>query len=216
MGKKGKERKTETSSPLTTLIVALISSTIFFLIGVVVGKEYAIREGLAPTAEKVETAYGEKAEHVVPDTSDTGEGKDQEKVDITFYDQLTKVGDQELSRGGAEVYPDAVKKKNRSVIPKRQRQTPPSLPNASREKEGDYALQVAAFRDKKRALSMAEALKGAGYTPHILRVTIPGRSGTYYRVWVGFFSSIAEAERAKRKLLRETSLRISKATIVKR
>jgi len=221
MGKKKQESKTKSGSPTTTLIVALISSTLFFLLGVMVGREYTIREGMAPVREKVEQTYPFDSAPVPQETPEAKEEKGQKKVDITFYDQLVKEGDRELNREPVErkAFNPAEKKPKPSsehpikVEKKAETAVPQKTVAVSR---GDYALQVAAFRDKSRALRMIRILGKEGFPTHIMRVSIPGREGIYYRVWVGYYRSLSEAATARRRLMQQRTIRISRAIIIKR
>ncbi|RTZ94122.1 MAG: hypothetical protein DSY91_00810 [Deltaproteobacteria bacterium] len=218
MGKKKQETKPKSGSPLTTLIVALISSIVFFLIGVEVGKEYAIREGIAPIREEVKAPLPVES---VPPPKGPGEKGKQEEVDINFYDQLMKEGDQELNMNPeAEQKQAPNRKKAKSASKPKEGKQKKEKPGPSKksvaESNGAYALQVAAFRERDRAVRMANMLREKGFTPHILKVSIPGKPGHYYRIWVGYYPNITEAAKARRLLLRNHALRISRATIVKR
>ena len=216
MGKKKEEKKQKTGSPTTTLIVALISSIIFFLIGVEVGKEYAIREGIAPVVEHVKQPL--PGESIIP-PQENGKEKTQEKVDINFYEQLMKEGDQELNEEPeGKKKQTAVKKKNDKSPKKEEKAAKKAEPSKRKTaaSQGAYALQVAAFKEKSRALRMAEMLRKEGFTPHIIPVSIPGKPGTYYRIWVGYYRNLTEASQARRRMIQNHTLRISRATIVKR
>lgn len=202
---------------MTTLIVTLVSSTLFFLLGVMVGREYAIRGGMATVKGNVEQAY--PIESVPPSQKAGGKGK--EKVDITFYDQLMKNDDEELNRGVVEEKaPEKTEKKakpaSESSVNHKKKGKEPAPRKAIPSGKGNYALQVASFRDKKRALRLAQILRKEGYTTHIIRVSIPGRVGSYYRVWVGYYRNLTDAASDRRRLLRQTATRIRKAIIVKR
>ena len=211
---------------MTTLIVALISSTLFFLLGVMVGKEYAIREGLVTVRGNVEKQLplppSESREVAGGHT-----GKQQEKVDITFYDQLMKEGDQELNREiveDEEKKPPPVSKAEKKTKTREKRESKPATEKheAARPRResgfstGDYALQVAAFRDRSHAVQMVRILKREGFRAHLLRGVLPGGAGTFYRVWVGYYRNISDAVRARSRLLHLGSVKISKAMIIKR
>ena len=200
---------------MTTLIVALVSSTIFFLLGVMVGREYTIREGLAPMKDHRETAYVTQPNMTLPEASENKGNEVQDKVDINFYDQLVKEGDQELNREASEeISKPHQKNKPKSSEKKKVRKAESKSRGIA--SKGRYALQVAAFRDRKLAEHLAHSLRKEGFSPHILRVTIPGKPGSFYRVWVGYYSNLTEAAQAKRHILKNPVLKISRATIVKR
>ncbi len=224
MGKKKKqEQKTKSLPTATTLIVALVSSTLFFLLGVMVGREYAIREGLVPVTEK--TAESPQASTPpLPNEAAGGKTKGTEKVNITFYDQLMKSGDQELNQEIAEsrkagkpgpAQHKAAPKKHEKAKPRPEENPaqPPRQEPASGT--GDYALQVAAFQNRDNALKMVRALQREGFHAHLLRGASPTH-GTFYRVWVGYYKNISEASRARHALLQQKGTKITRVIIVKR
>ncbi len=212
---------------MTTLIIALVSSTLFFLLGVMVGREYAIREGMVTIRETVE-----KQTSSIPPPPESREGgpghsgKGQEKVDITFYDQLMKEGDRELNHQIAESE-EARKKSSRPSAEKREKKPekaksrpekrePPRPQRVSGSRTGAYALQVAAFRDRGHALQMVRILRRQGFNAHLLKGALPGGGGVFYRVWVGYYRALPDAVHARSMLLRQHAIRIPKALIVKR
>ena len=214
---------------MTTLIVALVSSTLFFLLGVMVGREYTIRgERIVPSENQV------KGSSMIPSSSGTmgrsglKEGKGQKKVDITFYDQLMRERDQELNREvvkgegagnkGKKCSRSTIKKahKGEEAVQKQERREPSPLVKVRTSNSGSYALQVAAFRHKTFAKEMARKLQEQGFPVHILRGSSPGGPRYFYRVWVGYFQNLSEAMRARTSLLKRKSLRISRVIIIKR
>ncbi len=207
---------------MTTLIVALVSSTLFFLLGVMVGREYAIREGIVAVKENVR-ASSLKLSPEAQEGPEAKEGKGQGKVDITFYDQLMKEGDQELNREivkkeaqRGEKRPGPVangSEKTREKAKEKEAAAPRKVVPVS---SGDYALQVAAFRDRNRALRMVQMLGRQGFKAHIMRVLRPGKGGVFYRVWVGYYRDLSEAARARRALMQQNAVKITRAIIVKR
>jgi len=210
---------------MTTLIIALISSTLFFLLGVMIGREYAIREGMVTVRGSME-----KQTSSVPPGPEGREGhrghpgKDQEKVDITFYDQLMKEGDQELNHQIAKneedreksSRPAAEKREKEKTKPRPEKQEPPRPKKAGGSRTGDYALQVAAFRDRGHALQMVRVLKRQGFNAHLLKGALPGGGGTFYRVWVGYYRTLPDAVHARAMLRRQHAIKIPKALIIKR
>jgi len=76
-----------------------------------------------------------------------------------------------------------------------------SLPKAQKEqkkhlsvaKGKKFAIQVASFRKKKRALEFVESLKKDNYLAYIVAKNL-GDKGTWYRVRIGNFSSKSDAD----------------------
>ncbi len=223
MGKKRKpEKKSKSGSPETTLIVALVSSILFFLLGVMVGKEYAIREGSVAVSTRSGTL---PPVPTAPPSPEATKDKGGRKVDITFYDQLMKSGDVELNRrinGGRKsktkpaVPRPPVKKPHEKAGSSTGEPSTPSLKKVTSTSEGDYALQVAAFRNRELALKMVRALEREGFHAHLLKGTFPNRGGTFYRVWVGYYRNLDAAAHARRTLLQLKRVKITRAILVKR
>jgi cell division septation protein DedD len=62
-------------------------------------------------------------------------------------------------------------------------------------RSGEWVIQVAVVLQKSRAGSMVNSLKRKGFAAYYKQVTNPGKlTGTYYRVRVGYFSKMREAE----------------------
>ena len=58
-----------------------------------------------------------------------------------------------------------------------------------------YTLQVASFKSSKEAERYAQFFREKGYRAQVLKVNLP-RKGTWYRVYVGRFSTLSEAKKA--------------------
>jgi len=217
MVKKKSSPLSRPGSPLTLLAVALISATVFFLLGTVVGREYAIREGLVPVKEQVEETLPLDRDEVMEEVPRVEKKKRQERVDINFYDQLEKEGDKEINQPPAENNPKVRKsrKNSKETSEKKKKEKPLRLKTVAATNTGNYAIQVAAFRSRSNAQKVTRKLAKQGFSTHVLTVTVPGK-GVFYRVWVGYYGSVSEAIKARRYLLEQTRVRISRATIVKR
>ena len=58
----------------------------------------------------------------------------------------------------------------------------------------EYSLQISAWRNKRKAESEVQKLKQKGHNSFLVQAELPSRGGTWYRVRVGFFPTIEEAE----------------------
>jgi cell division septation protein DedD len=67
------------------------------------------------------------------------------------------------------------------------------------EEKQYFAVQVGAFLDKSRALSLINDLKGSGQYVYVVETAAPGGQ-KYYRVRVGQMSSLESAEDLKKRL----------------
>ena len=65
-----------------------------------------------------------------------------------------------------------------------------------------YCFQVSSFRSKGRAEKEAERFRRMGANAFVVKVNLPNLSGTWYRVRIGYFNSLSEAQREKAKIVR--------------
>jgi DedD protein len=70
---------------------------------------------------------------------------------------------------------------------------PSTGPRARAGHDGDLTLQVASYRTEEEADIFAEALRARGHAAFVMQAEIPDR-GTYYRVRIGPFDTMGEAE----------------------
>ncbi|MDF1613213.1 SPOR domain-containing protein [Stygiobacter electus] len=63
-----------------------------------------------------------------------------------------------------------------------------------------YVFQVSSWKNKAKAESEVRKLKSKGFDAFIVEANVPERGGKWYRVRVGYFNSIEEAEAAQKKL----------------
>jgi len=62
-----------------------------------------------------------------------------------------------------------------------------------------YVIQVCSFRDKARAINVAKSLRKGGAVTYTSFISIQGK-GEWYRVFIGFYKTVQEAEKAVSKL----------------
>jgi DedD protein len=70
---------------------------------------------------------------------------------------------------------------------------PSEGPRARAGHDGDLTLQVASYRTEQEAEIFAEALRARGHAAFVIQAEIPDR-GTYFRVRIGPFETVGEAE----------------------
>ena len=63
-----------------------------------------------------------------------------------------------------------------------------------------YCVQVASYQDKTVADNRAAELKQQGFNSFVVEAYIARKGGTWYRVRVGYFSSLADAEKEQARL----------------
>lgn len=66
--------------------------------------------------------------------------------------------------------------------------------------DGQFTVQISAWRSSINAKREVERFQRAGYNAFVERADIPSKGGLWYRVRVGQFSTRAEAERQAREL----------------
>jgi len=78
---------------------------------------------------------------------------------------------------------------------------PPPKPAVKTEMKGDWSVQVSATRDPRTADGVLRRLRSRGYEAYVLRVR--RGSETFYRVRVGHYASLDEAQQVVSRLRRE-------------
>ncbi len=73
-------------------------------------------------------------------------------------------------------------------------------PRVERAIEKAYVIQVASFQDKKLADAYANNLRKKGYNAFVERAFVEWKGGNWYRVRIGFFDSIEQANEIARRL----------------
>ncbi|HCY77242.1 MAG TPA: hypothetical protein DHV28_15080 [Ignavibacteriales bacterium] len=66
-----------------------------------------------------------------------------------------------------------------------------------------YCFQVSSWRSREKAESESKKLSAMGYNSFIVIADLPDLDGTWYRVRVGYFNSIDEANKTKEKIGRK-------------
>lgn len=191
---------------LAIMGVLVVAIVIFFLgvrIGIQVEKE-RMRISKA-VSSKMEISKEAEPPHVTSkemQTPDVGKGaeapsvpeKKEEEMRLTFYETLTKKetsAKREEPRQKSGVEPPVsrdVKEARKAVVPK-------TL----------YFVQVGSFRNRERAEALREDLLKKGYKVDVTSVEIEDK-GHWYRVRLGGYRSLKEAQGVRRKVLVEEKI----------
>lgn len=171
-----------------TFVIAIIL-LLSFIGGVIVGKNIeTYPEKIAKGIPSVIKETIVKSIDIKPatDTEDTAEapvrppdtGKQEEKVEFTFYDRLKKTDEEVTETLTVEetLPPDAS-----SFAP------PP------KKEPGPYTVQVASFRDKAKTKALCDTLSNIGYEPRVDEVNL--KSGKWFRIQLEGISTYNEAKR---------------------
>ena len=67
------------------------------------------------------------------------------------------------------------------------------------ENDGKYMVQISSWKRSSRAQKIVYKLRRAGYNAFIVKAYLPALGGTWYRVRIGFFNTLKEAEEFLKK-----------------
>jgi cell division protein FtsN len=128
-----------------------------------------------------------------------GEKKD-ENMQFTFYDTLTrKEGDQ---KKGKE---EKAGKEHTTVAEKKSESPAKAAKVAAATTKELYFVQIASFKEKERAEGLKGKLTKKGYTVQVLPTQVEGK-GLWYRVRVGGYASLKEAQTIQKKITVEEKI----------
>lgn len=186
----------------------LLSSATSFVLGIKVGKNFSLGEAgitredvnkvemLSRQEEEVnKTLESEKGSNVVPD-SETLRDMSQKSLDEKLKEELAK--EEERLRGGnVETAPSAVPTVEQAtpipedtfeiIDPQKERMNA-DVVGADKK----FTIQLGSHRSREDAESFANGFLIRGYTPIIREVKL--KNGTWYRVSLGMFDSVADAK----------------------
>ena len=69
-----------------------------------------------------------------------------------------------------------------------------------KKKTGKFTVQIGAFRSEQRAIEARSKYKSMGYDAYMEKTTVGGKEKAWYRVRIGRFQRIREAEKVSREL----------------
>jgi cell division protein FtsN len=120
--------------------------------------------------------------------------KKDEKMRLTFHDTLTQKEapvkeEKEVKEG---------KKEKPEVLPPKE----PKEVSRAKVLENIYYVQVSSFQEKEKAEVLSNMLIKKGYSVHVIPVEIEGK-GFWYRVRLGGYKSLKEAQEVKKKVATE-------------
>jgi len=166
------EQTTWKGHSLTLLVFAGIVAlcSIFFILGMLVGRQQGQKIASITTAEAATTK---------PDAKPAPE---EEKTELTFFKSVEK----EKAESALEPAPDPPK-------PERSTKPEPSVPANS------INFQVGAVKKSRDADKLLGEVKQKGFKAFILAPS-PGEANPFFRVQVGPFSDTVQAESARKSL----------------
>lgn len=167
-----------------TGIVVLCS--IFFILGMLMGRTQAQKVALAAPAETVKTDA-------------KTEGK-EDNPDFTFYDSVKKEKTPVLEPPPAPAAePEQASSQKTQAQPEREVVLLDPPPVVTSKPENSFNYQIGALRKAEDAEKLVAAVKKKGFRAFIL-APVSGDPNPFFRVQVGPFSDQIDAERTKKKL----------------
>jgi len=132
--------------------------------------------------------------HVDEELRKPSKPEKEEEMRLTFHDTLTK----KETPVKKEKEIKEVKKEKPEPLP------PKEAKEVSRAKvlEDYYYVQVGSFQEKEKAEVLSTMLIKRGYSVHVIPVSIEGK-GLWYRVRLGGYKSMKEAQEIKEKVATE-------------
>jgi cell division protein FtsN len=148
------------------------------------------------SGEDKKVTEGNKKEEAAPVSE-----KKEEKMEFTFYETLTK-------KEGTE--PETQKKEKTSKKTQEAKKPPPPTTKAEKARKAPvekelYFVQIASFREQATAEGLKDRLSKKGYKTQVIPVQLEGM-GLWYRVRLGGYKTVKEAEAAQQKISFEENL----------
>jgi cell division protein FtsN len=151
------------------------------------------------SGEDKEATEGNKKEEAAPASE-----KKEEKMEFTFYETLTK---KEGAKPETQKTEKTVAKKEQAkttVKTQEAKKPPPPTTKAEKAKKAPvekelYFVQIASFREQATAEGLKDRLAKKGYKVQVIPVQLEGM-GLWYRVRLGGYKSLKEAQAAQKKI----------------
>jgi cell division protein FtsN len=198
-GQKGSQLKR-----LLAIMGGMILAFSLFIGGVMVGihierERVRIAEGVTapmPTGKEKEGAASSEQEKTTHPTQ-----KKDDKMRFTFYETLTR-----KEGGGKEAQKERTGKKEQKATTKKVETKTPQ-PKTTKGKEiketaaptESYFVQVASFQEEATAEGLRRRLAKKGYPVQVIPVQI-AKMGLWYRVRLGSYTTLEEAQAAQKRI----------------
>lgn len=189
----------ETNRPMRQLVLLLITAAVSFALGLIIGRS------LAPV------------QPIIKVSMPVVESQTAESQNYNFYKALPKGETTALGSGinnrsslsTTTASPPTTVSQPETVKPAvaERSSAPASVPASTSSKvdnQENWILQASSSPQEKDAQSLSKRLRSKGYKTAVSPVAIKGK--TWFRVYVGPYSSAAEAKEAAAKLSRQEKL----------
>jgi cell division protein FtsN len=183
----------------------MIFAFAIFIAGVKVGiqlERERVRIAQEATSPMTTTKDKESTGKSEADKSSPTPGKKDERMQFTFYDTLTK-----KEGAGKEIQKETTAKKGQAKVTEKKEETkiPPQTTTKVEEPKKTavakklYFVQISSFREKEGAEGMKGRLIKKGYPVQVVPVQIQGM-GLWYRVKLGGYATLQEAQAAQKRI----------------
>jgi cell division protein FtsN len=185
----------------------MIFAFAIFILGAKVGiqlERERVRIAQQATAPTISGEDKEAMEANKKEKAGPASDKKEEKMEFTFYETLTK-----KEGAGHETQKKektAAKKEQAKTTVKTKEAKKPSPPTTKAEKAKKapeekelYFVQIASFREQATAEGLKDRLAKKGYKVQVIPVQLKGM-GLWYRVRLGGYKTMKEAEAAQKKI----------------
>jgi len=193
-----------TSSQLVVIFIAIILlGIVIFLLGVSVGKKQALAVSetqLTPprtTPEKIVAKKPAAVTEEKPSASQTSESSQEKPQDKPEEQKETALPEKPQVKKTDPISQELASHQQAEQKP----QPKPSVSSSSVPDEGQFYIQVGAYRNRDGAYERADELKAKGFSAHVFDPS-PGSSSQLYKVQIGGFVSREEAESRLSELAR--------------
>lgn len=188
---------------LSAIMGGMVVVFVIFVLGVMVGirleKERMHISHKTPRESNVDKGEGRPGRGKMTKAPSAPE-KEQEEMRFTFYETLTK-----KERPDREIEKEEKGGRERLTVTS----PPPGRVKEVekvREKKDLYFVQVGSFREEGKAEALRNRLANRGYRTQLVPIEIEGR-GLWYRVRLGGYKSLKQAQAVKEKVAAEEDIK---------
>lgn len=185
----------------------MIFAFAIFILGIRVGiqlERERVRIAQQTTARTTVSEDKEAPESNAKEKATPAPEKEEDNMRFTFYDTLTKK--EGVNQEVQKKEKTTAQKEQKKVTKHKEEVKTPSLPTTKVEKAKEapvekdlYFVQIASFREQETAEALKDRLAKKGYKLQVISVQLE-EMGLWYRVQLGGYTSLKEAEAAQKKV----------------
>ena len=188
------------------VMAGMIVAFAIFIVGIKVGIQVEReRVRIAEEVPATQSMNRDKKEAAGKNTQEkaASPGQKKDEMQFTFYDTLTrKEGGEQAQKKGKE---EKAGKEHTTVAEKKSESPAKAAKVAAATTKELYFVQIASFKEKERAEGLKGKLTKKGYAVQLLPTQVEGK-GLWYRVRVGGYASLKEAQAIQKKITVEEKI----------